>query len=37
MEVELKKRSILIGFLALLLGVGGLVYWGQRKERLTEL
>jgi HlyD family secretion protein len=37
MEVELKKRLILIGFLALLLGVGGLVYWGQRKESLTEL
>jgi HlyD family secretion protein len=33
----LKKRSILIGFLALLLGVGGLVYWGQRKESLSEL
>jgi HlyD family secretion protein len=37
MEVTLKKRLILIGFLTLLLGVGGLVYWGQRKERLTEL
>ncbi|MGB5747063.1 MAG: efflux RND transporter periplasmic adaptor subunit [Desulfobacterales bacterium] len=33
----MKKRLILIGFLALLLGVGGLVYWGQRKENLTEL
>ena len=33
----LKKRLILIGFLALLLGVGGLVYWGQHKENLTEL
>ena len=33
----MKKRLILIGFLALLLGVGGLVYWGQRKEGLTEL
>jgi HlyD family secretion protein len=37
MEVVLKKRLILIGFLALLLGVGGLVYWGKRKEGLTEL
>ena len=37
MEVELKKKSILIGFLTPLLGVGGLVNWGQRKERLTEL
>jgi HlyD family secretion protein len=37
MEVALKKRLILFGFLALLLGVGGLVYWGQRKEHLTEL
>jgi HlyD family secretion protein len=37
MEVGLKKRLILIGFLALLLGVGASVYWGQRKERLTEL
>ena len=37
MEVALKKRLILIGFLALLLGVGGLVYWGQREEGLTEL
>jgi HlyD family secretion protein len=35
--VVLKKRLILIGFLALLLGVGGLVYWGQHKENLTEL
>ena len=33
----MKKRLILIGFLALLLGVGGLVYWGQRKEGLTDL
>ena len=33
----MKKRLISIGFLALLLGAGGLVYWGQRKERLTEL
>jgi len=32
----LKKRLILIGFLALLIGVGGLVYWGQHKESLTE-
>ena len=37
MEVALKKRLILFGFLALLLGVGGLVYWGQRKEGLTDL
>jgi ABC-type multidrug transport system permease subunit len=35
--VELKKRLILVVFLALLLGVGGLVYWGQRQERLAEL
>jgi len=33
----LKKRLILIIFLALLLGVGSLVYWGQRKERSREL
>ena len=33
----MKKRLILIIFLALLLGVGGLVYWGQRKERSQEL
>ncbi|MFC1578360.1 HlyD family secretion protein [Thermodesulfobacteriota bacterium] len=32
----MKKRLILIGFLALLIGVGGLVYWGQHKESLTE-
>ena len=37
MEAALKKRLISIGFLALLLGAGGLVYRGQRKERLTEL
>lgn len=37
MEVELKKRFILIGFLMLLLGVGGLVYWGQRTERSNAL
>jgi HlyD family secretion protein len=36
-EVELKKRLILIVFLALLLGVGAMVYWGQRKERIAEL
>jgi HlyD family secretion protein len=36
-EVQLKKRLILAVFLVLLLGVGGLVYWGQRKERSTEL
>jgi HlyD family secretion protein len=36
-EVELKKRLILIVFLILLLGVGVLVYWGQRKERIAEL
>jgi HlyD family secretion protein len=35
--VELKKRLILIVFLALLLGVGAMVYWGQRKERIAEL
>lgn len=35
--MALKKRLILIGFLALLLGVGGLVYWGQRTENLTDL
>jgi len=33
----LKKRLILIVFLILLLGVGVLVYWGQRKERIAEL
>ena len=33
----MKKRLILIIFLALLLGVGSLVYWGQRKERSQEL
>jgi len=33
----LKKRLILIAFLVFLLGVGGLVYWGQRKEGLSEL
>ena len=33
----MKKRLILIGFLALLLGVGVLVYWGQHKERIGEL
>ena len=33
----MKKRLILIAFLVLLLGVGGLVYWGQRQERLSEL
>jgi len=32
----LKKRLILVVFLALLLRVGGLVYWGQRKERLAK-
>jgi HlyD family secretion protein len=36
-EAQLKKRLILIAFLVLLLGVGGLVYWGQRQERLSEL
>jgi len=35
--VPMKKRLILIGFLALLLGVGALVYRGQREERLTGL
>ena len=33
----MKKRLILIVFLVLLLGVGAMVYWGQRTERLTEL
>ena len=33
----MKKRLILIIFLVLLLGVGVLVYWGQRKERIAEL
>jgi len=37
MEVGVKKRLILIGFLVLLLGVGASVYWGQRQERQTEL
>jgi len=37
MEVALKKRLILIGFLALFLGVGGLVYRGQRIPSLTDL
>jgi HlyD family secretion protein len=32
-----KKRVILIGFLALLLGVGGLVFWGQHSRRGAEL
>jgi len=32
-----KKRLILIVFLLLILGVGTLVYVGQRQERLTEL
>jgi HlyD family secretion protein len=36
-EVELKKRLILIVFAVLLLGVGILVYWGQRNERIAEL
>jgi HlyD family secretion protein len=35
--VQLNKRLILIVFLALLCGVGALVYWGQRTERLAEL
>ncbi|UCF89979.1 MAG: biotin/lipoyl-binding protein, partial [Desulfobacterales bacterium] len=33
----MKKRLILIVFLALLLGVGALVYWGQHQERSSEL
>jgi HlyD family secretion protein len=37
LEAKLKKRLILIVFLTLLLGVGGLVYWGQRKEHSREL
>jgi HlyD family secretion protein len=32
-----KKRLILIVFLVLLLGVGALVYWGQKNERAAEL
>lgn len=32
-----KKRLILVIFLVLLLGVGGLVFWGQHKERTGEL
>jgi multidrug resistance efflux pump len=32
-----RKRVILIGFLALLLGVGGLVAWGQYRRRSAEL
>jgi HlyD family secretion protein len=32
-----RKRLILITFLTLLLGVGGLVYWGQRKKRSGKL
>lgn len=33
----MKKRLILIVFLVLLLGVGAMVFWGQRKARLAEL
>jgi HlyD family secretion protein len=36
LEVELKKRLILIVFLVLLLGVGAMVFWGQQTERLAE-
>lgn len=36
-DVSLKKRVIIIVFLALLLGVGLLVYLGQRNNRLSEL
>jgi HlyD family secretion protein len=32
-----KKRLVLVIFLALFVGVGALVYWGQRRERSTEL
>lgn len=32
----MKKRIILIVFLALLASAGGLVYWGQRQKRSTE-
>jgi HlyD family secretion protein len=32
-----KKRVILIGFLALLLGVGALVFWGQYRRQGAEL
>lgn len=35
--MELKKRLILVVFLVLLFGVGAMVYWGQRAERLAEL
>jgi HlyD family secretion protein len=37
LEVELKKRLILVVFLVLLFGVGALVYRGQRAERSAEL
>ena len=33
----MKKRVILIAFLLLLLGVGGLVWWAQHNRRSTEL
>ena len=33
----MKKRLILVVFLVLLFGVGAMVYWGQRAERLAEL
>jgi len=33
----LQKRLILVLFLILLLGVGGLVYWGQHRVQSTEL
>jgi HlyD family secretion protein len=33
----LKKKLILSVFLGLLLGAGGLVYWGQERERSAEL
>jgi HlyD family secretion protein len=32
-----RKRAILIGFLALLLGVGAVVWWGQSRRRSAEL
>jgi HlyD family secretion protein len=37
LEVQLNKRLILVVFLVLLFGVGAMVYWGQRTERLAEL
>ena len=33
----MKKRLILVAFLLLLVGAGGLVYWGQHTKRTSEL